>query len=53
MRTTAHEFPSYLSHEERAQILEREERVRKFRRSLPRKRKRPDQQAGPVTWIQL
>lgn len=38
---------------ERAAILEREERVRAWRRTLPR-RKRPDhEKPGPVTWIAL
>lgn len=38
---------------ERAAILEREEKVRAWRKSLP-KRKRPEhEKPGPVTWIVL
>lgn len=38
---------------ERAAILEREERVAAWRKTLPRKRRPAHEKAGPVTWIQL
>ena len=38
---------------ERAAILEREERVAAWRKTLPRKRRPSHEKAGPVTWIQL
>ncbi len=39
--------------EERAAILDREARVKAWRKTLPRKRKPEHEKPGPVTWIQL
>ncbi|MNJ09302.1 hypothetical protein D3C77_34450 [compost metagenome] len=39
--------------EERAAILEREQRIKEWRRSLPRKRKPEHEKPGPITWVQL
>lgn len=38
---------------ERAAILEREARVREWRRTLPRRKKPAHEKAGLVTWIQV
>lgn len=38
---------------ERSAVLEREQRLREWRKSLPRKKRRECEKPGPVTWIQL
>lgn len=39
--------------EEREAVLAREERVRQWRRSLPKRRKRDHEKPGPLTWIKV
>lgn len=39
--------------EERKLILEREARVKEWRKSLPRRKKPDSQKPGPVTWIRM
>lgn len=49
----SHKMPTHLHNDEVFLIHEREERVRRFRRSLP-KRKTPDyMKPGPITIIQM
>jgi hypothetical protein len=38
---------------ERAAILEREARLKQWRKSLPRRRKPMHEKPGPVTWITM
>lgn len=39
--------------QERALIIEREQRVAVWRKSLPKRRKPAHEKAGPVSWISL